>query len=113
MTRDFVGGVSPRASLIATLWQGREPFLNFTPSTPPDLQGWSGSRDPWLERAVLDLRPRIIVEIGALEGRFNTVHGRNHAAPWHSGRRSGGGCPPTDAAAPKIGRAAESAIAQA
>ena len=77
-------GVSPRARLIATLWQGREPFLNFTPSTPPDLQGWSGSRDPWLEQAVLALRPRIIVEIGVWKGAstlFMAETMRSHGIP--------------------------------
>lgn len=57
-----------RADLIAALWHGRDPFAD-----PPaalralDLQGWR-SVHPYLEEAVVERRPGVIVEVGAWKG---------------------------------------------
>ena len=57
-----------RQDLIAALWHGRDPFAD-----PPadlrslDLQGWR-SVHPYLEEAVTDLRPGVVVEIGTWKG---------------------------------------------
>lgn len=62
-----------RQDLIAALWHGRDPFAD-----PPedlralDLQGWR-SVHPYLDEAVDEFRPAIVVEIGTWKGA-STLH---------------------------------------
>ncbi|KMO13160.1 class I SAM-dependent methyltransferase [Methylobacterium platani] len=57
-----------RRTIIDALWHGRDPFAN-PPETlrPSDLQGWR-SVHPYLEEAVRERRPGIVVEIGTWKG---------------------------------------------
>lgn len=58
-----------REDLIQRLWCGIDPFSGAVASPERvDLQGWSGSRHPWLEQAIAESRPRLIVEIGVWKG---------------------------------------------
>lgn len=58
-----------KKDIVAKIWHGNDPFSGF-PFNPArvDIQGWSGSRHPWLEETVRDTKPRIIVEIGVWKG---------------------------------------------
>ncbi|GJE43028.1 class I SAM-dependent methyltransferase [Methylobacterium soli] len=62
-----------RRAIIDALWHGRDPFTNPPDSLrPPDLQGWR-SLHPFLDEAVTEFRPGVIVEIGAWKGA-STLH---------------------------------------
>lgn len=57
-----------RDDLIAALWHGRDPFADPPADLRPlDLQGWR-SIHPYLEEAVTERRPAVIVEIGTWKG---------------------------------------------
>lgn len=57
-----------RAELVATLWNGLDPFDGFPPHLyEVDLQGW-GSNHRYLTQAVAEIRPTIIVEVGVWKG---------------------------------------------
>ena len=57
-----------RDEIANTLWNGTEPFLErSTYRGRTDYQGWA-SDNPMLHRAVAEIRPRIIVEIGVWKG---------------------------------------------
>ncbi len=57
-----------RQDLVAALWHGRDPFADPPRALRPlDLQGWR-SRHPYLEEAVDQFRPGVVVEIGAWKG---------------------------------------------
>ncbi|MDP4023011.1 class I SAM-dependent methyltransferase [Methylobacterium sp. NEAU 140] len=57
-----------RQDLIAVLWHGRDPFADPPADLRPlDLQGWR-SQHPYLDEAVADLRPGVVVEIGTWKG---------------------------------------------
>ncbi|MEE7476475.1 class I SAM-dependent methyltransferase [Methylobacterium hispanicum] len=57
-----------RLDLIAALWHGRDPFAD-PPSDlrPLDLQGWR-SEHAYLDEAVEQFRPGVVVEIGTWKG---------------------------------------------
>ncbi|MCJ2032739.1 class I SAM-dependent methyltransferase [Methylobacterium sp. J-068] len=62
-----------RRAIIDALWHGRDPFANPPDSLRPlDLQGWR-SLHPFLDEAVTEFHPRVIVEIGAWKGA-STLH---------------------------------------
>lgn len=57
-----------RQDLLAALWHGRDPFADPPAQLRPlDLQGWR-SHHPFLEQAVDEFRPGVIVEIGTWKG---------------------------------------------
>ncbi len=57
-----------RQDLIAALWHGRDPFADPPADLrPADLQGWR-SIHPYLEEAVIEFRPRVVIEIGTWKG---------------------------------------------
>ncbi|WP_342108661.1 class I SAM-dependent methyltransferase [Methylobacterium sp. SI9] len=57
-----------RQDLIAALWHGRDPFADPPADLrPADLQGWR-SIHPYLEEAVIAVRPRVVIEIGTWKG---------------------------------------------
>jgi predicted O-methyltransferase YrrM len=57
-----------RRELLDTLFFGREPFAGFAHGDyPRDLQGWH-SQHPYLARAIAEVRPRIVVEVGVWKG---------------------------------------------
>jgi SAM-dependent methyltransferase len=57
-----------RQDLIAALWHGRDPFADPPADLRPlDLQGWR-SVHPYLEEAVTQFRPGVVVEIGTWKG---------------------------------------------
>ena len=57
-----------RQDLIAALWHGRDPFADPPADLrPADLQGWR-SVHPYLEEAVTEIRPRVVIEIGTWKG---------------------------------------------
>ncbi|KQQ20200.1 methyltransferase [Methylobacterium sp. Leaf122] len=57
-----------RQDIIAALWHGRDPFAD-PPDTlrPLDMQGWR-SVHPYLEEAVIEHRPGVVIEIGTWKG---------------------------------------------
>ncbi|MEN3212367.1 class I SAM-dependent methyltransferase [Methylorubrum populi] len=57
-----------RQDLIAALWHGRDPFADPPERLRPlDLQGWR-SQHPYLDEAVEQFRPSVIVEVGTWKG---------------------------------------------
>ena len=69
-----------RQDLIAALWHGRDPFAAPPADLRPgDLQGWR-SIHPYLEAAVIDGRPRVIIEIGTWKGASALFLARTMAA---------------------------------
>ncbi|CAO4166566.1 Methyltransferase family protein [Methylorubrum aminovorans] len=57
-----------RQDLIAALWHGRDPFADPPEALRPlDLQGWR-SQHLYLDEAVVQFRPSVVVEIGAWKG---------------------------------------------
>jgi hypothetical protein len=63
-----------RDILIRTLWRDTDPFAGLAAAPEQvDVQGWSGSRHPWLVEAVEETRPRIVIEIGVRKGA-STLH---------------------------------------
>jgi hypothetical protein len=53
-----------RAQLLSALWHGSDPFVGFPiDSHPPDHQGWN-SEHHYLVRAIYELNPSVVVEIG-------------------------------------------------
>ncbi|MGU3362365.1 class I SAM-dependent methyltransferase [Methylobacterium sp. M6A4_1b] len=62
-----------RRAIVDALWHGRDPFARPPDSLRPrDLQGWR-SLHPFLDGAVAEFRPSVIVEIGAWKGA-STLH---------------------------------------
>ena len=60
--------MSVRRDLLDTLFFGRDPFAGFPfQDTPRDLQGWH-SGHPYLSRAIEQVRPRVVVEVGVWKG---------------------------------------------
>lgn len=60
--------MSIRAEILDKLFFGRDPLADFPADRfSADLQGWH-SQHPYLTRAICQLRPRIIVEIGVWKG---------------------------------------------
>ncbi|WP_298964213.1 class I SAM-dependent methyltransferase [uncultured Methylobacterium sp.] len=57
-----------RQTILDALWHGRDPFAD-PPETlrPLDLQGWR-SVHPYLDEAVREWRPGVVVEIGTWKG---------------------------------------------
>lgn len=53
------------------IYQGHDPFENFTPTTY-DLQGWA-STSPCFEDSIREIQPKIIVEVGTWKGA-SAVH---------------------------------------
>ncbi|MCJ2041672.1 class I SAM-dependent methyltransferase [Methylobacterium sp. J-059] len=62
-----------RNEILAALWHGQDPFTN-PPTTlrPLDLQGWR-SQHVFLEDAVRQWRPSVVVEVGTWKGA-SAVH---------------------------------------
>ncbi len=57
-----------RDDILAALWYGRDPFVNPPAELRPlDLQGWR-SQHAFLDDAVREWRPSVVVEIGAWKG---------------------------------------------
>ncbi|MGU3329368.1 class I SAM-dependent methyltransferase [Methylobacterium mesophilicum] len=57
-----------RDDILAVLWYGRDPFANPPAELRPlDLQGWR-SQHVFLDDAVREWRPSVIVEVGAWKG---------------------------------------------
>ena len=57
-----------RRDILDALWHGRDPFADPPAALRPrDLQGWR-SRHPFLDAAVAEWRPRVLVEVGAWKG---------------------------------------------
>lgn len=57
-----------RRAVLNTLCMGREPFAGFPyHDIPRDLQGWH-SGHPYLARAIAELRPRLVIEVGVWKG---------------------------------------------
>ncbi|KQO60455.1 MULTISPECIES: class I SAM-dependent methyltransferase [unclassified Methylobacterium] len=62
-----------RRAVIDALWHGRDPFANPPDDLRPlDLQGWR-SVHPYLDEAIIEFRPHVVVEIGAWKGA-STLH---------------------------------------
>jgi hypothetical protein len=60
---------SARDFLVRAMWNGIDPYAGFAAAPARvDLQGWSGSKHPWFEKAIRELRPRFIVEVGVWKG---------------------------------------------
>lgn len=57
-----------REELLARIWRGHDPFLNYPGRLyRQDRQGW-GSSHPYLAEAVETLRPSVAVEVGVWKG---------------------------------------------
>lgn len=57
-----------RQEILDALWHGRDPFAHPPADLRPlDLQGWR-SHHPFLDEAVAEWRPRVVVEVGAWKG---------------------------------------------
>lgn len=57
-----------RDALADRIWHGRTPFApESRVDAAPDLQGWNAGH-PYLRRAIDDLRPGLVVEIGVWKG---------------------------------------------
>ena len=54
--------------LRAKLWGGRNPFADVPKPPTVDRQGWGSSEHPCMADAIVQSRPRIIVEIGVWKG---------------------------------------------
>jgi len=60
--------MSTRQKILDKLFFGRDPLKDFPSDRPPtDLQGWH-SQHPYLTRAVDEVRPDIVVEVGVWKG---------------------------------------------
>lgn len=60
--------MTAKQTLVSQLWRGRDPFEAFpTRLYASDLQGWN-SDHAYLTKAVDELRPRLIVEVGVWKG---------------------------------------------
>ena len=64
-----------RDHLIATLWQGEDPFRDL-PLLPPEGKGYPTSQHRYLQDAVTLVRPKIIVEVGVWKGVSAIIMGR-------------------------------------
>jgi hypothetical protein len=58
--------MSKRAELIDRIWGGIDPLVSSRPLSP-DFQGWA-SDHPYLVRAIEEVRPSVVVEIGVWKG---------------------------------------------
>jgi predicted O-methyltransferase YrrM len=59
---------SARDELVSKLWFGSDPFLQFpVKAYAVDHQGWN-SHHPYLDRAIEEVRPRTVIEIGVWKG---------------------------------------------
>jgi hypothetical protein len=57
-----------RREVLQALWHGRDPFTAFPAGVyAVDKQGWNSGHD-YLTRAVREVRPRIVVEVGVWKG---------------------------------------------
>ncbi len=57
-----------RREVLQALWHGRDPFAGFPAGVyAVDKQGWNSGHD-YLTRAVREVRPRIVVEVGVWKG---------------------------------------------
>ena len=57
-----------RNRLVKLIWHECEPFsTDHGPAAPTDFQGWA-SDNPFLERAITEVQPRLVVEIGVWKG---------------------------------------------
>jgi hypothetical protein len=60
--------MSTRQRILDQLFFGRDPLKDFPAGRfPTDLQGWH-SQHPYLMRAIDEVRPRIVVEVGVWKG---------------------------------------------
>lgn len=60
--------MSVRQRVIDQLWAGRDPFAGFPSKTyAVDIQGWN-SNHAYLSRAIDELRPSVVVEVGVWKG---------------------------------------------
>jgi len=59
--------MTTRRYILDTLFFGRDPLKDFPKDRPTDLQGWH-SRHPYLTRAIAEVKPRIVVEVGVWKG---------------------------------------------
>src|SRR5436853_7350820 len=60
--------MSIRRQILDQLFFGRDPWKDFPKERfPTDLQGWH-SQHPYLARAMLEVSPRLVVEVGVWKG---------------------------------------------
>lgn len=60
--------MSTRQKILDQLFFGRDPLKDFPAHRfPTDLQGWH-SQHPYLARAIAEVKPRIVVEVGVWKG---------------------------------------------
>ncbi|KQP91340.1 methyltransferase [Methylobacterium sp. Leaf113] len=69
-----------RGALLDAFWHGRDPFANPPDDLRPlDLQGWR-SVHPYLDAAITEFRPAVVVEIGVWKGASSLNLARTMAA---------------------------------
>lgn len=57
-----------RRSIVEKLWYGRDPFASFpAASYTVDKRGWNSSH-AYLSKAIQDLRPELVIEVGVWKG---------------------------------------------
>ena len=56
-----------REEVLSSVWMGLEPFASPADPSRVDIQGWS-SDNPYLTAAIDEVRPQIVIEIGAWKG---------------------------------------------
>jgi predicted O-methyltransferase YrrM len=59
--------MTTRQTILEQLFFGRDPLKDFPADRPTDLQGWH-SQHPYLTRAMDQVRPDIVVEVGVWKG---------------------------------------------
>lgn len=60
--------MSTRQKILGQLFFGRDPLKDFPAHrSPTDLQGWH-SQHPYLARAIAEVKPKIVVEVGVWKG---------------------------------------------
>jgi len=59
--------MTTRSRILDQLFFGRDPLEGFPTGHPTDLQGWH-SRHSYLTRAIEDVKPSIVVEVGVWKG---------------------------------------------
>lgn len=64
---EIMANGSVRRDLLDRLWYGRDPYLGFTSSMAPDLQGWN-SDHTYLTEAIDRHHPGVVVEVGVWKG---------------------------------------------